>query len=313
MRRPTISPRTYRRITLVAAILLGIIIVTGAAVRLTQSGLGCPRWPNCSTGRLTPRSASDYHAMVEFVNRTFTGILSVAVIVAVLGSIWRVPRRRDLTWLSWGLVAFVVGQIVLGGVVVLLDLAPWAVMWHFLLSTAALAGAIVLYHRAGRPDDAIVGRPVDDTVLTMGRVLVGVATLVLVTGSVVTNTGPHAGDRKAKRFDFTLLSVARLHGITVMVFLTLVVATIWIAYRRGVLPRLQGHLTVLLVAVVVQGAIGYIQYFNGVPPLLVGFHIVGAVVVWSATISFALAGREWPAPAWRQAPTQQSTPVLAAG
>src|SRR6185503_1224576 len=124
MRVPHLSPEAYRRITLVAAILLAIIIVTGGAVRLTDSGLGCPSWPNCSAGRLTPHSASDYSAMVEFVNRLFTGLVSIAVIVAVLGSLVRTPRRRDLVWLSVGLVAGVFAQAVLGGLTVLFEIPP---------------------------------------------------------------------------------------------------------------------------------------------------------------------------------------------
>lgn len=313
MRRPSITPAAYRRITLAAVIALGIIVVTGAAVRLTNSGLGCPRWPNCSTGSLTPRSKSDYHGMVEFVNRTFTGLISITVIVAVLGSAWRSPRRRDLTVLSWSLVAFVAGEIVLGGVVVLVALNPWAVMMHFLVSPAALAAAIVLHQRAGIPDDGVRGVAIDAVVLRMSRVLLALASLVLITGSVVTNTGPNAGDKTAKRFDFTLLSVARAHGTIVMTFLACILATIWVASRRGVLPRLQRPLTVLLVAVVAQAAVGYIQYFNGVPPLLVGFHVAGAVIVWSATLAFALACWKWPIPAARRSTEQKTTPVRAAG
>src|SRR3954464_566203 len=114
-----ISPETYRRITFVALVMLGVIVVTGAAVRLTGSGLGCPEWPNCDTGHLTPHGDTGYHAFVEFVNRTFTGLVSLAVIIAVLGSLARTPRRRDLTWLSLGLVVGVVAQIVLGGLTVI--------------------------------------------------------------------------------------------------------------------------------------------------------------------------------------------------
>src|SRR5438309_109390 len=138
MRLPRLSPAAFRQITLVAAVLLAVIIVTGAAVRLTDSGLGCPAWPNCAAGRLTPHSASDSHAMVEFVNRVFTGLVSVVVIVAVLGSLLRDPRRRDLVWLSLGLVGGVVAQAVLGGLTVLFDLAPPFVMAHFLVSIALL-------------------------------------------------------------------------------------------------------------------------------------------------------------------------------
>ena len=144
--RPSISPRAYRRLTLGALLLLAAIVVSGAAVRLTGSGLGCPDWPNCENGRLV--APLERHTLVEFTNRTITGLVSVAVILAVLGSMWRVPRRRGLIWLSWGLVAGVLAQIVLGGVTVLVDLSPPFVMAHFLLSMALLADAVVLHDRA---------------------------------------------------------------------------------------------------------------------------------------------------------------------
>src|SRR3712207_5852082 len=122
MRVPRLSPPAYRRITLAATLLLAFIIVTGGAVRLTGSGLGCPDWPTCAEDRVV--APWEYHAMIEFANRTVTGLVSAAVIVAVLGSLLRVPRRRDLVWLSLGLVAGVVGQIVLGGLTVLFELWP---------------------------------------------------------------------------------------------------------------------------------------------------------------------------------------------
>ncbi|HET7721253.1 MAG TPA: COX15/CtaA family protein, partial [Acidimicrobiales bacterium] len=106
-----LSPDAYRRITLLAAVSLAAIVLTGATVRLTGSGLGCTDWPNCSEGRLTPSQIDDAPAMIEFLNRLVTGVVSVAAIVAVLGSMVRRPRRRDLTWLSWGLVAGVLAQI----------------------------------------------------------------------------------------------------------------------------------------------------------------------------------------------------------
>ena len=131
--RLALSPRAYRRVTLAALLALAFIIVTGGAVRLTGSGLGCPTWTSCEEGSLVPVDASSTHAMIEFVNRTITGLVSVAVMLAVLGSLFRRPRRRDLTLLSLGLVAGVLGQIVLGGLTVLFELAPPFVMGHFLL------------------------------------------------------------------------------------------------------------------------------------------------------------------------------------
>ena len=205
MRLPRLSPAAYRRITFLAVVALAFIIVTGGAVRLTGSGLGCPDWPTCAEDRVV--APWEYHAMVEFVNRTITGLVSVAVILAVLGSLVRQPRRRDLTWLSLGLVGGVIGQIVLGGLTVLFHLWPPLVIAHFVLSMAILADAVVLHHWAGRPDppapgdsdgapasrppsSPVVGRPV----LLLGRLVVAATALVIVLGTVVTGTGPHGGD-----------------------------------------------------------------------------------------------------------------------
>jgi cytochrome c oxidase assembly protein subunit 15 len=293
---PRLSPVAYRRIALAAAVLLGIIIVTGGAVRLSGSGLGCSDWPNCEPGRLTPRGASDVHAMIEFLNRMFTGLVSVAVIVCVLGSLVRVPRRRDLVWLSLGLVAGVFAQAVLGGLTVLFELQPPLVMAHFLLSLVLLTNALVLYQRASEPPGP--GRSiVDRRVRALDRALLLVAAIVVTTGTVVTATGPHGGDRKAKRFAFDLPTVARIHGISVLVFLTLVLATFWMLRRTRGPVSVQRRLGILLVVLVVQAAIGYIQYFNDIPELLVGFHIAGATLVWSAVVWFTLGltVREGPA------------------
>ena len=166
-----LEPAAYRRITLVATILLGVIIVTGGAVRLTGSGLGCPDWPTCSPGHLTPHGVSDGHAVIEFVNRTFTGLVSFVVVICVLGSLVRTPRRRDLVWLSVGLVAGVMAQIVLGGLTVLFDLQPPFVMGHFLLSLVLLTNALVLHRRAGQPD-APARSVVASPVRTAGRAMV---------------------------------------------------------------------------------------------------------------------------------------------
>ena len=233
MRVPRLSPAQYRRVTVVAAVLLGAIIVTGGAVRLTGSGLGCPDWPNCEPGRLTPYTANDFHAMVEFVNRTVTGLVSVAVIVAVLGSLVRAPRRTDLLLLSLGLVAGVVVQIVLGALVVQKLLSPPWVMTHFLVSMLLLANAVVLCRRAGQPDASFARRPVPivaPSVVWMSRVLVVAASVVVVTGTVVTGSGPHSGDvpgtaQRATRLDLYIPDVARVHGTSAMVLLASVLVT----------------------------------------------------------------------------------------
>ncbi len=286
MRVPTLSPPAYRRVTLFALLALTFIVVTGGAVRLTGSGLGCPDWPTCAENRVV--APWEYHAMVEFVNRTITGLVSVAVMLAVLGSLVRRPRRKDLLWLSFGLVAGVIGQIVLGGLTVLFHLKPGFVMAHFLLSMVLIANAVVLHHRAGRP--AGPTRPaVGPDLLGLGRLQVAVAALVIFLGTIVTSSGPHGGDEDAERLPFLLPDVTRLHGIAVMLFLAVSLVTLWRLRRAGVDGRILRRGEVLLAVLVAQGVLGYVQYFTGVPALLVGFHIAGATAVWVAVLRLHLA------------------------
>jgi cytochrome c oxidase assembly protein subunit 15 len=286
VRFPHLSPRAYRTVTVAALIALAIIVVTGAAVRLTGSGLGCTDWPQCEQGQFSPE-LDDVHGMIEFVNRLFTGVVSVAVMLAVAGSIMRVPRRRDLLWLSLGLVAGVLAQIVWGAFTVWTKLRPEMVMGHFLISAALLADAAVLVQRAwtgGAPTAVAVPR----RVLTLSRTMVALMVAVLVTGTIVTNTGPHAGDENSVRFGFDISSVARIHGITVLVLAAVSVATLYLAYRSPAGPALRRRGGLLVAAIVVQAVIGYVQYFTGVPELLVGFHILGSILVLLAVMAVHL-------------------------
>jgi cytochrome c oxidase assembly protein subunit 15 len=288
-----VSAVAYRRVTLAAQFLLAFIIVTGAAVRLTGSGLGCTDWPTCEAGRVV--APLEYHPMIEFGNRLVTGAVSIVVVLAVLGSLLRVgPRRRDLVRLSLGLVAGVVGQIVLGGVTVLSHLWPPFVMSHFLLSMLILWCAVVLHHRAGEPD-ATAGRGrvavVDGTTWRLGRVLVAAAAVVVVMGTVVTGTGPHpgsSGDQLVDRLPFSLHDVARIHGALVMSFVALVLWTIARLVRAGAPGRVRRRSEWLLAVLVAQAGVGYAQYFLGVPALLVAVHVAGAVAVWVAVLRFSL-------------------------
>ncbi|MGH9183028.1 MAG: COX15/CtaA family protein [Acidimicrobiales bacterium] len=288
MSLPRLRPGAYRRVTLLAALALAFIVVTGAAVRLTGSGLGCSDWPACEPGRLTPTSATDGHAMVEFANRAITGLVSLAVVLAVLGSFVRQPRRRDLVWLSLGLVAGVVGQIVLGGLTVLFELSPPLVMGHFLLSMLILWDAVVLHWRAGRPEGPTVP-VVGPTAVRLGRLLVASAAVVVFTGTVVTAAGPHAGDARARRLDVFLPDAARVHGLSVVLLLCLTLAVVWVLRRDRAPAPVQRSARVLVGVIVAQAAIGYTQYFTGVPVLLVGAHILGAVAVWTAVIRLSLS------------------------
>lgn len=281
----SISPETYRKITLFALLALGAIVVTGGAVRLSGSGLGCSDWPNCEEDQFV--ADLDYHAMVEFVNRLITGLVSVAVVVAVLGSRWREPVRQDLTRWSWGLVAGVLGQILLGGMVVLLELTPWLVASHFLLSMVLVWNATVLVHLASLDDHSAVRMVKRPPILTrMAWAQSAAGAVVLFTGTIVTGSGPHGGDEEVERFGFEIPDVARVHAISVIVLGALVVATILVLQRQQVEARLQRSAQVLLLVLLAQAAIGYTQYFTDVPVLLVGAHILGATVLWVCVVAY---------------------------
>jgi cytochrome c oxidase assembly protein subunit 15 len=286
-----LRPVTYRRITIGALLALCAIVVTGAAVRLTGSGLGCDDWPNCNNEKLIDVSTS--HAAIEQVNRLFTGVVAVSVIAAVLGSLIRTPRRRDLTWWSLGLVAGVVAQIVLGGITVLTDLHPLSVQGHFLLSMVIVANAVILVRRAGEPD----GVPRVDVVAPTTRRLVWglfvMTSIAVVTGTIVTGTGPHAGDEDARRFGFEISDVARVHGITVIVTILLALAVVArVRTRPDERAALSHGLTNWLFVAVLQAVVGYAQYFTGVPVLLVAIHIAGATALYCMTTALVLDLRQ---------------------
>ena len=265
----------------VALALLCIIVVSGAGVRLTGSGLGCEDWPNCNNEKLIDVSST--HAAIEQINRLFTGLVALGVILAVLGSLVRAPRRRDLTWLSVGLVAGVLAQVVLGGITVLVDLHPLAVQGHFLLSMVLVANAVSLVYRAGLPDGqrvARVSRPVRRHVWWSA----GATLLAIVLGTVLTGAGPHAGDERARRFDLDISHVARLHGGAVWLALTVFAALLWrLRTRPADRAVLDGPLVAWFCVAVAQGAIGYVQYFSGVPAALVAVHVAGATALWMIT------------------------------
>jgi cytochrome c oxidase assembly protein subunit 15 len=291
MSRFTLTPRAFCRLALISTILVAFIIVTGGAVRVTGSGLGCPDWPTCSTNHFTPRSATDYHAMIEFVNRAITGLVSVVVIVAVLGALFRRPRRRDLTWLSAGLVFGVIAQIILGAAVVEFDLKPSAVISHFLVSIALLACALVLYDRSKYPDGA-AARPrlaVPNAVRNGAMLMTFTAGVVLVLGTIVTAAGPHGGDDKAPRLAVPLEEIARIHSLAVWTLLASTILTFVLLRRLGGTASFQRRMYWVFVLVIAQGALGYIQYFNNVPAQLVLIHIGGAVCVFSAVVQVLLA------------------------
>ncbi|MCU1359559.1 MAG: hypothetical protein JWN99_848 [Ilumatobacteraceae bacterium] len=282
MRSWRLSPQQYRTVCLIALLLICLIVVTGAAVRLTGSGLGCDDWPNCNSRQFV--DVRTEHAAIEQINRLFTGLVSVGVIVAVLASLRRQPRRRDLTRLSVGLVVGVLAQVVLGGITVLVDLHPLAVQAHLLLSMALVANATVLLSRSGMPTSVRrhrVGRSLRRHVWVCA-VATGVA---IAFGTIVTGAGPHAGDEKARRFDISITRAAQMHSVAVWLA---VGSVAWLMYRlRGRAAEravLDGPLVTWICVAVLQAGIGYLQYFTGVPAALVAAHVAGATLLWVVTI-----------------------------
>ena len=291
-RLPRISPSAYRRVTLLALVALCAIIVTGGAVRLTGSGLGCSDWPGCEQEQFV--APLELHPMVEFVNRLITGVVSAAIVLAVLGSLRRDPRRRDLTLLSLGLVAGVIGQIVLGAFTVAFELAPPFVMGHFLLSLVLVTNAVVLHERAGDVQPALGLAPPTRRLTYM---LLPALALAVVAGTVVTGTGPHGGDEEARRFGFEIENVTRIHSIAVIVFVGVLLGVLARAGREAAPAAFQERARQLLAVTCAQATIGWVQWFAGVPALLVGLHILGATLVWAAACRLVLLVATAPAPA----------------
>ena len=275
-----ISPQVYRRWTLAALVFLAIIILTGAAVRLTASGLGCSSWPKCERG--TVIGAANSHQIIEQVNRLFTGLMAVAIMGALAGSLLRNPRRKDLTRLSLSLVVGFLLQGVIGGILVLSHLHPLALMAHFLLSALVLVASLVLHQRAGEENARRYRSTVPDRVRTLVRAAAAVGVVVVTSGTVVTGTGPHAGSNNGepvKRFSLALDSVARVHSILVMVLIGLLLYLYWQIRNTPLWTLLEDRLTAVFIAVFMQAAIGYTQYFTKLPVALVAAHIAGATAV----------------------------------
>ena len=290
-----VSPAGYIWVTRFALILLCVIVVSGAAVRLTGSGLGCSDWPRCNSEKFIDVSTT--HGAIEQINRLFTGLVTVIVIAAVLAARFRVPYRKDLVMLSWGLVAGVIGQIVLGGIVVLTDLHPLANQGHFILSMVLVANALILHQRA-KTDRKLDRLSTLSGLQKLVRLTVVMGSVALVTGTVVTGSGPHAGDEKARRFDVAIITVARIHGISVLVAIALLLIVAW-KMKQQRAQQLFGPLEMVLVIAILQATVGYVQYFNDIPALLVGIHIFGATMfflslvnLWMVSIQIADANPE---------------------
>ncbi|MEL7209493.1 MAG: COX15/CtaA family protein, partial [Actinomycetota bacterium] len=282
------TPLRYRRIALIALGAQILIVVTGAAVRLTGSGLGCSDWPTCEDDQVV--APLEGHAWIEFGNRLMSFVVLATVVAAVWGARRLSPARPDLVRLAWGLVGGVLTQVVLGGITVRTELSPPWVIAHFLVSMVLIAVAVVLHDRAARLASPARPVPVEgfDRARRLSAVAVALTAAVLVAGTLVTGSGPHGGDPGAERLPLLVREVTQVHGVLAMALLLVVGATTVVAWR---LPDVPLRAELLLAALVGQIAVGYAQYFTGVPALLVALHVFGATLVWCAVLRLALAVR----------------------
>jgi heme a synthase len=299
------SPREFRSICVAALVLLSIICVSGAAVRLTGSGLGCNDWPNCNDQDIVDFSSK--HATIEQVNRLFTFLVCIGVVLAAAAAWYRRPRRRDLLVLSMIMLLGVPAQGVVGAIVVWADLHPATVQLHFVLSMVLVWAAVMMLARSAEPDGGERVMSVVPRVRRRVMWLVAFTWLTVLAGTVVTGTGPHAGDELARRFfgtttvvdgvtveavDGDALSwVSRIHGVIVWITVAIALSLLWLLRRlRQDRKRLDAPLTAWIITAFVQGTIGYVQYAAGLPVGLVALHVAGATTLmavtawlWSAT------------------------------
>lgn len=264
------------------------LIVTGGSVRLTGSGLGCPTWPECTPGSYVPianQAEGQLHAWIEFGNRLLTFVLLICALAVVKFSV-RVSKnaanKKRVRSLAALQVLGILGQGMLGGVTVLTDLHPLTVAAHYLLSILLIAGAISLRYE-------LIGTPVEKTtglISFLMPIFVWLTFLVLVAGTIVTGSGPHAGDEKAQRFTFDPQVVSWIHADLVIALIVLAVMLLLIVHQSG-MSLLVRRIAIFLLIAFSQGVIGYIQYFTDLPEALVAAHLIGSTLVWGSVWSIA--------------------------
>ncbi|HYN33225.1 MAG TPA: COX15/CtaA family protein [Ilumatobacteraceae bacterium] len=290
--RFTLSLRRFRQLAIITVAGVCFLTVAGAIVRLTGSGLGCDDWPNCNDERFIDVSTG--HAAIEQVNRLLSGVIGIPTLLMAIGAFRVWPQRRGLKSPSLAVLLTILGNGVVGGFAVRGDLHPTLVQSHFILAMLSIGFGVVAVHRSG-PEP--VGRRTDIGVtplITGLLVTLGVfVAAALVTGTVVTGAGPHAGDETARRYGFDISTVAQIHSATVWMAVATFLAVV-VALRRspGRADRFTGRISTWMFLAVLQGGIGYVQYFSDVPAVLVAAHVAGATALWVATVWLILAGLE---------------------
>jgi heme a synthase len=295
---PMPSLRVQRLVAAAVVLTQGGIAVTGAIVRVTASGLGCPTWPQCFPGSFTPVPVAEVpfvHQAVEFTNRMFTFGVVLTAALAVL-AVTRARRRREVQIYAWLMPASTVAQAVIGGITVLTGLLWWTVAIHLLVSMTMVWLAVLLYVKVGEPDDGVPQRVVPKPLRQL-TFLSGVAlTVVLITGTMVTGAGPHAGDKSVTapvpRLGLDIVTLVYRHSALVTGYLALLIGLAFglLAVRA---PRpVTLRVVTLLILVCLQGMVGTVQFFTGVPAALVAVHVAGAAVCTAATAALWASMRE---------------------
>jgi len=296
-RVPVVSPTIFRRLSIASLVAVCLIALTGAAVRLTGSGLGCPDWPSCYRRRVTPQLA--FHPVVEFSNRLVSVALVVLIGATLLAALRRRPFRRDLLWLSVGLLGGVVAQAVIGAIAVYTKLNPYVVLFHFLASMVLVATAVVLLRRSNRDYGPGSGtRLVPRSVMRGTKAMLALLGLVLLAGTFTSGAGPHAGNAQgqlaARRIPVALRDMAELHS-TLAVLLVGVAVGLVIALHATPSPaRVRRAGRVLCGALGVQAIVGYTQYFTHLPAALVEVHVLGATVLVVGAVQLLLSMTDHP-------------------
>jgi heme a synthase len=315
---PGVSNRTLLRPLALASLITNIgLVVTGAAVRLTGSGLGCPTWPKCTEESYATTPEMGVNGVIEFGNRVLGVVLALIALACFIAALLEKPRRRSLIVLSLAVGLGIPGQGVIGGITVLTDLNPWVVGLHFLLSMVLIALAYALWRRTAegdRPRRTLVPAPLP----ALARLVALVSAAVIVLGVIVTGSGPHAGDENAKRNGLDPATIAQTHADLVFLLVGLSVG-LWFALRAAKAPRPAIRAAGILIVIELgQGLIGFVQYFTNLPVLLVGAHMLGACLVWAGTLNVLWSLRERPhhqpqpanpTPAPAPATTPAPTPV----
>ncbi|MGA1837122.1 COX15/CtaA family protein [Herbiconiux sp. 11R-BC] len=285
--RVTLTPRALRWGSTAALVVSILIIVTGGVVRVTGSGLGCPTWPTCDGTSLTTTAALGIHGFIEFTNRALTGVLILAVGWAIVAARLQKPRERSMTRLAWSQFWLVVANAVAGGVTVNTGLNPWVVAMHFVLAVALLTTTTLTWHRAHRGQPATVVLP--RAVGPMAWVLVAVTAVLIVAGTLVTGTGPHAGDSAdVPRMPFQWAGVTVLHGVLGALTLVLGIALYAALLRVPDASLARRRALTFVVVVVAQAAIGLAQALLGLPEWLVVLHLLGSALVWVGALRVLL-------------------------